>query len=366
MKRTLPLLAAIAAYFIGVLIWVGNDRRIAHDTFDAYSALNTGSDGLSLASRYLRATMLTRPVAPERVAQKGVVFRVVESVIPSVVEESGGEDGKPEQPDPSTSLGMTEDEYAWLRRGGRMVLAIGGTYGALDTRGTTAKRATKVFPIWSGIDAIELPEGRTLAGDVVLHNAHTLFALDGKPAVSRIRIGDGELILLAAPELFTNEHVAKNLALLVALAGGRPAYFDEVVHGLRSDAGVLELLKEWRLGPFLLLVLVVLATLFWRRGRAVGPPENEFRDRRSEAVDLVASLGALYDRSMSNDEAIARYHHELTRAVAANTGLRGDPLHKRVADLAGDVHRPVDEAEFRDLLHRLNESFRRLEHAEHR
>ncbi|HWW60240.1 MAG TPA: DUF4350 domain-containing protein, partial [Thermoanaerobaculia bacterium] len=253
MKRTLPLLAAIAAYFIGVLLWVGNDRRVARNTFDTYSALNTGDDGLSLASRYLHAKVLTQPVASQRVAPKGVVFRVVESAVPSEAEESEGKE-KEKKPR-ETSLGMTEDEYAWLRGGGRLVLATAGPYGALDIRGTTKTRATKVFPIWRGIDAIELPEPRTLAGDVVLHNAHTLFALDGKPVVSRIRVGDGELILLPAPELFTNAHVANNLALLVALAGGRPAYFDEVVHGLRSDAGVLELLKEWRLGPFLLLLL---------------------------------------------------------------------------------------------------------------
>ncbi|HVR40217.1 MAG TPA: hypothetical protein VMU84_14070, partial [Thermoanaerobaculia bacterium] len=334
MKRTLPLLLAIAAYFMAVLVWVGSDKRIAHETFDEFSTLNTGDKGLSLASRYLakqgsRVSMLTRPVSSDRLARDGVMFRVVfdpralEMLLEHAVK------GDREIPDPPKTLGLTEDEYAWIGRGGRFILAIGERLGPLEIRGETKTRATKVFPIWRGIDALELPEPRTFAGSA-LRDTHTLFAIDGNPVISRAVIGEGELLFIAAPELLANKHVKNNLALLTALAGReRHIYFDEVPHGLRSDAGVIELLKDWRLGPFLLLLLVITATAFWRHNKSVGPPANDFRDTRSESVDLVASLGALFDRNISNSEAILRYHHELTRAVAAQTGLRGDALHKR-------------------------------------
>ena len=136
----------------------------------------------------------------------------------------------------------------------------------------------------------------------------------------------------------------------------RPIYFDEYVHGLASADGPLDLLKEWRLGPFLLLILVVALLKLWRGASRVGPPEEEFRDTRSEAVDLVSSLGALYQKSMTDSEALTLYQDALTRTVAAQTGLRGEALQKRVAELLGGGGGPA----FRLRLKRLNNAFRKL------
>ena len=50
-----------------------------------------------------------------------------------------------------------------------------------------------------------------------------------------------------------------------------------------------------------MLLLSALAALlyFWRNAKRLGPPEDDVRERRSDAIDLVGSLGTLY---MSDDD----------------------------------------------------------------
>jgi hypothetical protein len=206
---------------------------------------------------------------------------------------------------------------------------------------------------------------------------HTIFAGNGEAVVAQQTIGAGEVIVVSVPEMFENQHLAAghHLALLAALAEEhRPVYFDEYAHGVQSDDGALALMTEWRLGPLLILLGIAALFTFWRNARRVGLPDAEERDTRSDAVDLVTSLGALYDRSMSNSDAIALYRAALERTVAAQSGLRGDALHKRVADLThGLVPGADNKHAFDRQLNAINDAFRTLErtakggpHANHR
>jgi hypothetical protein len=130
-------------------------------------------------------------------------------------------------------------------------------------------------------------------------------------------------------------------------------------------------MTEWRLGPLVIFIAIAALFTFWRNARRIGTPDAEERDTRSDAIDLVASLGALYARSMSSSDAIALYRAALERTVAAQSGLRGDALHKRVADL---THGPTAAAQtFDQQLTAINDAFRTLErtarggpHANHR
>jgi hypothetical protein len=407
MKRSLPLALAIAAYVIVVIVWLAIDKHVPRKAFDDFSAENTSGNGLSLARRYLtgrgrRVSLLQRPIDARFLPRNAVIFRAGSLVsffdfLRQIEEEREAKDDeekakektksknapkkttlKKNAPPALTKLKLKlkrtpamqlldAEEEEWVRGGGRLVLATTGSYGGLTVHGTTQARALKVFPMWRGIDAIDEPEPRAIAGEPVLRISHALYTIGDQPAVARLPLGAGDLILIPAPELFTNDHVAKNLPLLTALAGEkRPVYFDEVVHGQRSDDGVLPMMKDWNLGPFLLLGLLGFALALWRNGVSVGPREDDFRDTRSEAVDLVDSLGALYEQSMTNGDAIALYHHALTRAVAAQSGLRGDPLHRRVDDLTGLVRVPgkgekLDLEMFRASMTKINEAFARIE-----
>src|SRR5439155_2665969 len=260
---------------------------------------------------------------------------------------------------------LNDEEEAWVRGGGRLVIAAAEHYGSLSVVDAPAKLAKKVFPLWPDLDTLDLPESRAVSGDA-LRNGHAVYVAEDKSVVARIADGAGDVIVFGAPEAFANEHLGKNLPLLLALTGGaRHIYFDETIHGMSTGEGTLALLKEWRLGPFLLLLLIVAAVIFWRGGTRVGVPDDELRDTRSDAIDLVASLGALYDRSMTKGDALAAYQHELTRAVAASSGLRGEPLQKRISELTGGLgaawkHQQMTDEEFKRMLTTLNAAFARL------
>jgi hypothetical protein len=392
-KRAWPLIAVFAAYIAATLIWIGSDRRIAQQTFPAFSAANTSKEGYSLAMKYLarrgghNVNMLTTP--PDgTLPANAVIFRAIDNTgfnlkdfftRPDDEDEADAAKKKelPKKKKKSKTKHieplLSNDEEAFVRNGGRFVIAVSGRYDVnLSTRNVVPpKKATKVFPIWAGIDEIQLPASRTLLAKDALRRAHALYAIDDDPAMARLLIGKGELILLAAPELFDNDHVAQHLDLLAALAGDRRiVYFDETVHGFLTDTGTLDLLRRWRLGPTLVLLLIIAAVTIWRGARRAGKAEDDYRDTRSDAVDLVSSLGALYDESTSYAEGIALYHQALTQTVAAQSGLRGEALHKRISMLTNDL-RPPDKSErlqiedFKAMLTTLNEAFRKVEHAEH-
>jgi hypothetical protein len=235
-------------------------------------------------------------------------------------------------------------------------------------RDDAGKAAAKVFPIWPGVDTLSLPEPLGLAPRSLPRGMHTIFAGNGEAVVARQLIGAGDVIIISVPEMFENKSLAADhhLALLTALAGiHRPIYFDEYAHGIAADDGALALMTEWRLGPLLVLGGIAALFTFWRNARRIGLPDAEERDTRSDAIDLVASLGALYGRSMSNGDAIVLYRAALERTVAAQTGLRGDALHKRVADLTHGLTPATGEKiaahAFDRHLTTINDAFRTLE-----
>lgn len=396
MKRVLPLILVAAAYVAASLLWIANDRRIAQQTFETFSAANTSDSGYSLAMKYLarsgkrNVNMLTTP-PDATLPANAVVFRAIEGKMAFSLkdllkgqpqqDDDDSEEATKQKPAPKKKTKpklkhveplLSNDEDAFVRNGGRFVIAVGGYYDVnLSTRNETAKNAVKVFPAWPGIDEIALPVSRTLQAPDVLRRAHALYVIGDQPALARMTIGKGEVILIAAPELFDNAHLAQHLDLLTALAGNRRTiYFDEAVHGLLTDTGTLDLLRRWRLGPALVLLLIIAVVTIWRGARGVGHAEDDYRETRSDAIDLVSSLGALYDESMSRAEAIALYYQALTQSVAAQSGLRGEQLHKRIDKLTKDMRPPdkserIENEQFAQMLSALNDAFRRFEHAEH-
>ena len=337
MRRAFPLLVAIAVFFALGILWIVTDRRASERIYDDYSSANTSKTGLSQASAYLarrgKTSMLTRPIEHAGVEPDAVVFRITHE-LPLFFDPEDLNEKEFGPPRPKERALLTDAEDAFVRGGGRMV--IGAHIGAL--RSVTPKETTakKVFPIWPGIDTLAIPE-KTSAFSELHPRMHALFVSGADVILARERIGEGELFVIAWPEVFRNDLLSQgsHLALLAALAGKRPAYFDEVPHGIVTGDGALELMKDWNLGPFLVMLVVVALLIFWRASRRVGLPEDEHRERRSDAVDLVRSLAALYKDVTSYAEAISLYHDSLTRTVAHTSGLRGDALHKRVDELTG-------------------------------
>lgn len=337
MRRLFPLLLVAAAFVAVAVLWIVTDKRAALRVYDDYSSANTSDAGLSQASAYLatrgKVAPLTRSLAQQAIESNAVLFRVTHEMERVFDPEDLAKDQiGPAKPKERPLLDDEED--AFVRHGGRMIIAA--HLGILQSRTPDSNKAVKVFPMWPGVDKLEVPEA-TSAFATLRPRMHAVFVAGSDAVIARERIGEGDLYIVAWPEVFQNGNLAKanHLALLVALAGKRPVYFDELVHGMMSGDGALDLMKDWNLGPFLVVLLIIAALVFWRASRRVGPAEDDYRETRSEAVDLVRSLAALYRAVTKDREAIALYHDSLTRTVAHTSGLRGDALRKRVDDLTG-------------------------------
>lgn len=370
MKRTFPLVLAVAGFFTLSILWIVTDRGAAKRVYDDYSNANISEDGLSLASGYLakrrKVAMLTRPLGREPLERNAVVFRVTDE-LPRFFDPEDLDKDQVGPPRPKRLPLLTERDEAFVRGGGRIIVAA--HEGALDAMTIQEKVARKVLPIWPAVGNLNL-EDESRAFLNLRPRMLPLFVAGESVVLARERIGSGELFVLSAPELLQNQRLMRNLPLLAALAGeGRPVYFDEVMHGITSGDGALALMKEWRLGPFLLMLAATALLIFWRGGRRVGPAEDDARETRSDAVDLVRSLGALYHEVTSDTEAIALYYAALTRAVAHGSGLRGDALHKRIDELTGGLVPPQGAARmpprvFAKQLEAINHGFERVSEAQ--
>jgi hypothetical protein len=389
----LPLILAVAAFFAAAVIWIGNDRSASERAFDEFSIENTSDSGLSLAFSYLQRTgrrvvRLDEQLRPALIPRNAVVIRAGEPFAPFLAKEV--EDRRPRLSKRgqarrlSSMLTPAEDDF--VRNGGRIVLATTKSFGPIDVQGVklTEKSATKVFPIWPGVDSIPLTPPRGIVMSTLPPHMHVLFTADAIPVVARETIGAGDVIVMSIPETLQNENLrnGKALPLLLALADNKRAvYFDESIHGFQSTDSPFDLMKEWGLGPFLMMIGIAGLLLFWRNSTRVGPAEDDYREMRSDAVDLVRSLGALYKSATTDDEAISMYREALVRTVAAQTGLRGDALFRRVNQLAGGDEVPAPraraeggrrpgEGSFRAQLDAINTAFRTLagghHHADHR
>lgn len=340
MRKVWPLLFAVAVFYLAATTWIAGDRTASQHVYDSYSTMSTAGEGLSLAYAYLQrqqrhVSMMTHPIGTVPIAANGVVFRV--GATPTLTLEEAEE--KITDSKKAAIPLLRPEEYAFVARGGRIILAVPGNLVPLEFRYDAAPTAESVFPFAANVRQIAIAPRRGIAAHSLLPRMVALYAAGPRVAVARESIGRGDLIVVADPEIFTNDQLraGHHLPFLLALCGGpaRPLLFDETVHGLSGNDGPLAMLQDWNLGPFLALLLGVAALIVWRGSTRVGAPEDSYRETRSDAVDLVDSLGALYEHSMTEIEALRFYHEALVRQVAAQSGLRGDALHRRVGDLTG-------------------------------
>lgn len=340
---------AAASAVAVALWWMADGARGREGLYPPGSADDTSPEGLSQARAYLRARgatveVLARPLGAVPPADHAVVFRV-----------------QPQRPlDGPPGVVATAREEEWVRRGGRLVIASDGGWGALPVR-PAAGPAFSVFPGWPDFAP---PTTAAAVFTRLPTGAHALALVGDAPTLARIRLGAGELILLASPGALQNRGLAApgNLALLERLAAGRgPVVFDEEAHGLGHSLGVLDVLLEHGLGPALVLALLAGAAGAARARVRLGPAEPEAADTRSDAVDLVASLAHLYGRAMPRAEALQLYREAYTQAVRQATGLSGRPLQERVrARLAAPAAAGRSGGQFAAHLRALNQAFAAL------
>lgn len=401
--RKLPFIAAVTAFALA-FGWLNNDKQFRREQYPEFSLHNTSNGGCSLAYRYLKDWRARRlgavELSPEKKLSAGatggelnrlidlttlepdaVVLRLGPQVVPVEHEEAtpamkGGVPvpPKPRAADPKLPL-LTPGEKSWIESGGRMMLALEGIYGPIESHPMiTPGEVRKVFPIWPEIKNIEPVRAQMLFGEL-LNQSQILFSIGSDIFAARFKFEKGDVVVFAAADIFSNEHLANDahLQMLLSQIGGRPFYFDEYVHHLQAEPGVIELLNRWGFGLAMLMIGALSLGAFWRARSPIGPPEDPFRETRSQAVDFVGSLAPLYNRSLSYEQALALYYRNFLQAVAAQSGLRGEALAAKIRALlaeagTGEVNeavltgrKPLDRAKFERWLRVLNEAYRRLE-----
>jgi hypothetical protein len=357
LRGAVLLAIAILAWLAAIVAFVGNDPEL-DEAYGPFSTYNTSPGGMSQAFAYLGA-------------RSGTVRRLVEDVSREPLPAAATIFKIAPLPDDERQNLLSAGEEEWIRSGGRLVIGLTAPYGGLATRSDTCTPSRAVFPITPPLPRVDSPHCRSLGG-AALQRFHSLVINDHGSVLARWPLGTGEVIAFSMPEALSNQYLDRlgNLELLERLAGtGRTVLFDETAHGIAEQSSVWELLVEdWRLGPAMILLAAAAVALFWRRSKRVGPPERPERDIRSEAVDLVQSLGQLYDRSVDREEALRLYYQGLVRAVHERTRLSGEPLERLVRDRTrGYDPRPkpkdITREEFQRMLAILNQAYETVGYA---
>jgi hypothetical protein len=354
-------LFAFAAFVIIAAIWIARDRESQRGTYPEGSSFNAGSDGILLAREYLarsgvHAEALTLPLAEAQLPADAIVLRMSPDddrdrlATPVDAESDAGVLRRP------AGAGLTDAEETFVRGGGRLVLARPGVESKAPEE--------KVSPLLPGIAHLDPLKARSLR-PAWLVDASPVFERGEAPSMARRALGKGEVWLVAEPDIFSNDRLseADHLALLVALtSGGRPVYFDEAVHGFVREAGTLQLLGRFGLGPAVALIGLALCALFWRRAIVLGPPADPLRDQRSEAVEMVDSLASLYQGGLTRAEALRLYRTRIVREIALRLALdekRAAAVFDRLAPQVAEVPR-LSKSEFTRQLHGLVSACKRF------
>ncbi len=436
--RKLPLIAALTAIVVG-LVWLDDDSDFKREIFPARSMHNISTKGASLAYRYLKETRssnapgvneLLRMIDFSRLEPDAVVLRLGPEFKPG--EHANDDPNKSGNPKPKTtpsgstapaggtvpagstvpagttppktkkkatnttngsppparlnpdSTLLTSGELKFVNSGGRLVIMLDESYGPIEVvKHSDAFRLEKTFNLWPGVNsvrsdprAVGQPWPARSLSSPALNEALTVFTLNDGIFATQMFIGTGDVVLIAAPEMFSNSHIGNgdNLKLLTILASStRPIYFDEFVHGMKSKPGIIELLTRWGMGMALVVMSVGSVVLFWRGRTSLGPQEDGHTETRTQAIDFVNSLAPLYNRALEPHQAIALHYKNFIHSVTIQSGLRGAELRAKIFGLLGtddesglSGKRPLTSPEFYSLLKTLNEAYGRLERAHRR
>ena len=366
--RLAPALVLVVFAIVATL-WLSRDPAVHEKAFPPGSSFGTGPDGTSLARAYLEAqgsqvTTLSGPLVPEKLSAGTVLLRLAapayrDGASPAAkkaASDGGSADaGVADVPRARTALTAQEEEA--VRNGATLVLGIRGAGSSGPAR--------KVSPLLPGVARLEPPTPYVLEAPFLL-DVQPVFEHGETPSLARRTLGAGEAYFLAEPELLFNGNLGKadHLALLLALAGGRRrVVFDELVHGVRTEAGLLGLLREWGLGPALVVAALAVCALALRHAVTIGPPADPWRDPRSESVELVDSMAGLYQRALSPAEALQLYRrhlvHEISLRLVVGEKQAEALFHPYAPTDVADMGR-LSDAELRDRLARLVSAWERF------
>lgn len=227
---------------------------------------------------------------------------------------------------------QADEVEAWVRRGGTLVVADptslftprvgGGVDGVLDGGCAVA-----------GLDDIDRLDVGAALGYVDPVDADTCFpTAAGQSFVTVQASGDGSIVSLGGPEVFTNAFLDEvdNAVLAGRLLSGdgrRTVFLRPTLAG-GGDDGLLDLVEPPARAALFQLLVVFLVVVAWR-ARRLGQPVPEPQPVQIQGSELTNAVGRLLQNNRRPDRAAAILRDHARRDLSSLLGL---PL-----DAPGDV-----------------------------
>lgn len=119
--------------------------------------------------------------------------------------------------------------------------------------------------------------------------------------VARAVRGDGDVIVVADPWLFSNADIglADNAVLAVRLTGSADVVFDEYVHGFGLDQGVSGLAES--VVTFVVVGVIAALLGMWAVGKRLGPPEQQQRALPPPRSEYLEAVGRSLEHAGDDD-----------------------------------------------------------------
>ncbi len=342
------LLIAAAAAFAGS-VWYALGRRIARgEYYSPYSSYRSDA----LGTRRLFLFYEDAGFEPERLKNElvmleepGILFVIepASMMLPVLIADRMPEFG-------TFMERELEAIVSWVSEGNVLVLA--GCRGTelhervgLEVRGITPGRtrdapSTQISPLTRGIRNLRARRG----GGFELDDASwvELFASEegqgGLQTLAAVRrLGEGAVVAVSDPYIFTNKGVKASANLLFAarlagLAEGTKMYFDEYHHGFSDPRTIVSYVRERGFYLAVLQAIVVFVLFAWRARARLGTPISLSREVERGSAEYVRAFSLIYRRAGLHASVIRAAYALFREKVGIWAGLGRDAEPDEIAE----------------------------------
>jgi hypothetical protein len=227
--------------------------------------------------------------------------------------------------------------------------------------GSTSEHMGEVVAVRQG-DASDFPERLSwhtaLYFDALSEMWRPLYSWNGHVVVMDRNWGKGTMVLCSDSFFLSNEAMQKErYSYLLAWLVGPSAQvvFDETHLGIQQRAGVISLVRKYRLDGLIIAFVIVAALFVWKHAASLVPKRESVREAivREESRDSTAGLVNLLRRSVSSRRILAVCVEEWFRAAADDSGKLHDKAERVRAIMEADAARPLVQrnpvAAYRDM-----------------
>jgi hypothetical protein len=160
-------------------------------------------------------------------------------------------------------------------------------------------------PLGADVHRLEFSEDGTVAIDVEVGGSDGELTFTDphdveRAVVRRFQVGQGEIVVVGDPQLFSNQSLAKAdnsvLAVRLLLGDRQKVQFNEFYHGLSVRGNPLWLLTRRGYALLAAAIVVVVAVVTWRSAILLGPPLTTPEPSRRTVAEYIDAMSRFLNR----------------------------------------------------------------------